>query len=228
MVQPGVRPFGLAAPDLDFGVEGVEVLRYAAVPTLIFKLRIESTDGQPIQSVSLNTQIRIAAPQRRYTPAEQAGLVELFGEPRRWADTLKSLLWTHTTLQVPTFEGSTLVDMPVVCTYDFEVASAKYFHALANSEVQLELLFSGTVFYAGDFGLQVARIPWEKEARFALPVRCWKELMEHYFPNSAWLRLRRDVFERLRAYRADQGLPTWEAALERLLEGVEQPREGGQ
>lgn len=43
-------------------------------------------------------------------------------------------------------------------------------------------------------------------------------MMEHYFPNSAWLRLRKDVFDQLYAYKAQQGLPTWEATLENLLQ----------
>jgi hypothetical protein len=210
-------------PDLDFKVEGAEVLEFAAVPSLLFKLRIENLEEEPIRSVALNTQIRIAATQRPYERAEQERLLELFGEPSRWKDTLRSLLWTHTVLQVPPFSGSTVADMPVPCTYDLEVVAAKYFYALEAGEVPLEFLFSGTVFYAGEGGrLQVERISWEKEAEFRLPVRLWKEMIEHYFPNSAWIRLRRDAFDRLYDYKIRKGLPTWEAAVEALLRAGEQ------
>jgi len=209
-------------PNLDFGVEGADVLEFAAVPSLLFKLRIENLEEDSIRSVTLNSQIRIVATQRRYDAAEQERLLEVFGETHRWGNTLRSLLWTHTTLQVPPFSRSTVVDMPVACTYDFEVVAAKYFHALQDGEVPLEFLFSGTVFYAGEGGwLQVARISWEKEARFRLPVRLWKEMMEHYFPNSAWVRLRRDAFDRLYDYKVRRGLPTWEAAVEALLRASE-------
>jgi hypothetical protein len=210
-------------PDLDFAVEGAEVLEFAAVPSLLFKLRIENLEEEPIRSVALNTQIRIAATRRHYDAAEQERLLELFGEPSRWKDTLRSLLWTHTVLQVPPFSGSTVADMPVPCTYDLEVVAAKYFYALEDGEVPLEFLFSGTVFYAGEDGrLQVARISWEKEAEFRLPVRLWKEMMEHYFPNSAWIRLHRDAFDQLYDYKIRKGLPTWEAAVEALLRASEQ------
>jgi hypothetical protein len=210
-------------PDLEFRVEGAEVLKFAAVPSLLFKLRIENGEEEPIRSVALNTQIRIAATQRHYDAMEQERLLEVFGQPNRWRNTLRSLLWTHTVLQVPPFSGSTVVDMPVPCTYDLEVIAAKYFYALEDGEVPLELLFSGTVFYAGENGrLQVARISWEKEAEFRLPVRLWKEMMEHYFPNSAWIRLRKDAFDRLYDYKAHRGLPTWEAAIEALLHASEQ------
>jgi Family of unknown function (DUF6084) len=210
-------------PDLDFEVEGAEVLEFAAVPSLLFKLRIENLEEEPVRSVALNTQIRIAATQRPYERAEQERLLELFGEPSRWKDTLRSLLWTHTVLQVPPFSGSTVADMPVPCTYDLEVVAAKYFYALEAGEVPLEFLFSGTVFYAGEGGrLQVERISWEKEAEFRLPVRLWKEMIEHYFPNSAWIRLRRDAFDRLYDYKIRKGLPTWEAAVEALLRASEQ------
>src|ERR671917_2590396 len=210
-------------PDLDFRVEDAEVLEFAAVPSLLFKLRIENLEEEPVRSVALNTQIRIATTQRHYAATEQERLLEVFGEPHRWRNTLRSLLWTHTTLQVPPFSGSTVVDMPVPCTYDLEVAGAKYFYALEDGEVPLEFLFSGTVFYAGEGGrLQVERISWEKEAEFRLPVRLWKEVMEHYFPNRAWIRLRRDAFDRLYDYKVRMGLPSWEAAVEALLRASEQ------
>lgn len=210
-------------PDLDFRVEGAEVLEYAAVPSLQFKLRIENLQEEPIRTVSLNTQVRIAARQRHYEAVEQARLKELFGDPHRWRETLRSLLWTHTVLQVPRFSGSTVVDMPVTCTYDLEVVAAKYFYALEDGEVPLEFLFSGTVFYAAEGGrLQTARISWEKEAEFRLPVRLWKEMMDHYFPNSAWIRLHRDAFDRLYDYKIRMGLPTWEATVEALLRASEQ------
>jgi hypothetical protein len=210
-------------PDLEFRVEGAEVPEYAAVPSLLFKLRIENLEEEPIRSVALNTQIRIAATQRHYEAAEQERLLELFGEPSRWKDTLRSLLWTHTVLQVPRFSGSTVVDMPVTCTYDLEVVAAKYFYALENGEVPLEFLFSGTVFYAIEGGrLQTTRISWEKEAEFRLPVRLWKEMIYRYFPNSAWVRLRKDAFDQLYDYKVRKGLPTWEATVEALLRASEQ------
>lgn len=210
-------------PDLDFRVEGAEVLEYAAVPSLLFKLRVENLEGEPIRSVSLNTQIRIAARQRHYEAAEQERLRELFGEPHRWGETLRSLLWTHTVLQVPRFSGSTVVEMPVPCTYDLEVVAAKYFYALEDGEVPLEFLFGGTVFYAAEDGrLQTARISWEKEAEFRLPVGLWKEMMDHYFPNSAWIRLRKDTFDELYDYKVRMGFLTWEAAMEALLRASEQ------
>jgi hypothetical protein len=210
-------------PNLDFRVEGAEVQEFAAVPSLLFKLRVENLEDEPIRSVALNTQIRIAATQRHYDAMEQERLLELFGEPSRWKDTLRSLHWTHTTLQVSAFSGRTVADLPVPCTYDLEVVAAKYFYALEDGEVPLEFLFSGAVFYAEEDGrLQVVRISWEKEAEFRLPVRLWKEMMDQYFPNSAWIRLRRDAFDQLYDYKIRKGLPTWEAAVEALLRASEQ------
>ena len=210
-------------PDLEFKLEGAEVADFAAIPSLVFKLRIENLEDEPVRSVALNTQIRIATTGRHYEAAEQERLLELFGEPSRWKDTLRSLLWTHTVLQVPQFSGSTVVDMPVACTYDLEVVAAKYFYALEDGEVPLEFLFSGTIFYAGEDGrLQTTRISWEKEAEFRLPVRLWKEMMDQYFPNSAWVRLRKDAFDQLYDYKVRKGLPTWEATVEALLRASEQ------
>jgi hypothetical protein len=204
-------------PDLDFRVEHAEMLPYAATPSLQFRLAITNTTPEPIRSVLLNTQIRIAPQARHYTRGEQGALLELFGEVARWGETLRSLLWAHATLIVPPFDERTVVDLPVPCSYDFEVASSKYFAALEGGPVPLEFLFSGTMFYAGAVGLQAAQISWEKEARYDLPVAVWQQTMGHYFPNSAWLRLRRETFDRLARYKAQHSLPTWDAALEQLL-----------
>ena len=46
--------------------------------------------------------------------------------------------------------------------------------------------------------------------------------MELYYPNSAWLCLRKDVFDRLYRYKSRRGLPTWEQALECLLRGADE------
>ncbi|HEY3080973.1 MAG TPA: DUF6084 family protein [Chloroflexota bacterium] len=207
-------------PDLRFRVEGAEASAFAAAPTLLLKLRVENAGAEPIRSLTLNAQVRIRTAQRSYDAEERSRLRELFGEPPRWSATLRSMLWTQTTLVVPPFEREALVDLPLACTYDFEVASAKYLAALHDGEVPLELLFSGTVFYTDAAGLQVEQIPWDREARFPLPVRVWREAIEKHFPNSAWLRLRRDVFDRLYAYKVGRGLPTWESAIEALLRGA--------
>src|ERR687890_547196 len=214
-------------PDLDFEVESADVLPYAAVPTILFKLGVRNgVEGEEIDSISLRTQIRIAAAQRSYEQTEQGKLRELFGEPHQWKDTLRSLLWTNTDTIVTRFAGGRVFEMPVTCTYDFDVVGTKYFAALEDGEIPLEFLFSGTVFYRKDGGaLQVAQISWEKEAQFRLPVRLWKEMMDHYFPNSAWIRLRRDAFDRLYDYKVRKGLPTWEAAVEALLRASEQEAE---
>jgi hypothetical protein len=119
---------------------------------------------------------------------------------------------------VPQFKESTVVDLPVPCTFDFNVAATKYFAALAEGDVPLNLMFSGTIFYeAVAEGLQVEQISWDRETKFRLPVQVWKEMMDVYYPNSAWLCLQRDVFEKLAQYKMDRGIPTWEQALERLL-----------
>ncbi|HXW91564.1 MAG TPA: DUF6084 family protein [Terriglobales bacterium] len=206
-------------PELSFQIEGVEVAPWAAAPQLTFKLRLTAaTADERIHTVALRCQIQIEVTRRRYAAQEQAALQDLFGEPKRWAQTLRSLLWTHASVVVPAFAGSTVTDLPVPCTFDFNVAATKYFYGLTEGEIPLNLLFSGTVFYArADGGLQVAPIAWEKEARCKLPVKVWREMMDAYYPNSAWLCLRRDVFERLYRYKMRLGIPTWEQALEAAL-----------
>jgi hypothetical protein len=210
-------------PDLNFRVEGVEPQRFAAVPTLLFKLRVTENvakwaEPTPIHTIVLRCQVRLEPGRRRYSPGEQERLLDLFDVPERWGQTVRPMLWTHVSAVVPPFTGSDTVDLPVPCSYDFNLAATKYFSALEDGDLPLCFLFSGTIFHETEHApLQVAQIPWEKEAYFRLPVTVWRELMEHYHPNSAWLCLRKDVFDLLRHYKSREGLPTWEQTLEHLL-----------
>ena len=206
-------------PDLSFQIEKAEPQRFTVAPTLLFKLRISNAvANETIHSVALRCQIQLEVTRRQYSAEDQKQLSDLFGDAARWGQTLKTMLWTHASVVAPAFQDSAVVDLPVPCTFDFNVAATKYFQGLADGDVPLCFLFSGTVFYAdGDGPLQVAPIPWDKEARFRLPVKSWREMMDIYYPNTAWLCLRRDVFERLYQYKVEHGIPTWEQALERML-----------
>jgi len=209
-------------PDLSFRIEGASVVPFAVVPIIAFQLHVENGESnETIHTVALRCQIQIEVTRRRYAPAEQERLVDLFGHPDRWSQTLRNLLWTHATVMVPAFEGaSTTVALQVPCTFDFNVAATKYFEGITDGEIPLNMLFSGTVFYApGDGPLQVAPISWEREARYKLPLKLWREMMDAYYPNSAWINLHRDAFERLYRYKMQHGLLTWEQALEQVLAG---------
>ena len=207
----------VGTPQLDFDVERVEAVEHAAVPTLAFHVRIDA-GGAEVRSLALNVQLRIVAQRRGYDETERERLFELFGVPADWGRTLRSLRWLTTSLTVPAFADATTVELPVPCTYDFEVVASKYLDALAGGEVPLELLFSGTVFFAGAGGsLQVVHVPWDREARCSLPVAVWRNALDYAFPGTAWLRIRRDLFERLKAYKSTRALLTWDAALEELL-----------
>jgi len=206
-------------PDLAITVASVDVIPFAAAPALAFKLRVANKDAaEAIHTVVLRAQIRIEVAKRRYTEEEQAGLRDLFGTPDRWGQTLKPLLWTNASAVVPQFRGETTVDLQVPCTFDFSVATTKYFHGLEDGEIPVLLMFSGTVFYADEEGsLRVAPISWDKEAKFRVPLKVWKDMMDAYYPNIAWLCLRRDVFDALHQYKVANGISSWEEVFERLL-----------
>jgi hypothetical protein len=207
------------APELQFEVRDGGVLQHAAVPTLRFVVGIGTVGAAAqVRSVALNVEVRIAATRRRYAESERGKLVDLFGQPEEWGRNLKTLHWTNLTVQVPAFTGTTDVELPITCTYDLEVSASRYFDALEGGEVPLEFLFSGTVFYAGADGrLQVGRIGWDKDCSYRLPVQAWRDMIDRYFPDSAWLRLRRVEFDRLAAYKARHTLLSWEQVVDRLL-----------
>ncbi len=210
--------------DLVFDCVDAQPDRYAAVPTLQLKLRISETTGAQVHAIALRCQIRIEPQRRRYSPEEADGLLELFGEPPRWGDTLKPMQFATVSLMVPSFTGSTEIDLPVPCTYDFEVAASKYLHALGDGEVPLLLLFSGTVFTKGLSGFSVGQVPWHKEATYRLPVSVWREIMDRFFPGAGWIRVRRDTLDALQRFKAVRALTTWDDALEALFKEAGEAR----
>lgn len=210
-------------PELSFRINDVSAMQYAAVPTIAARLKISNAIAdEPIQSISLNCQVQLQTLGRSYSAAEEARLLDLFGERERWGTTMKPLHWTNLVVKVPPFTGETAIDLGLPCSLDFEVAANKYFYGLSEGSIAVLVLFSGTVFYSSDeCAIQIAQIPWDREARFQLPVAVWKGAIDAHYPNSAWLRLTRETFDRLYLYKIARGIPTWDRVVERLLDHAE-------
>lgn len=202
----------------EFSVLGVGAVRYAALPTLSFDVHVSEPSGRQVYLIALSAQVMIEPARRRYDAAAHEKLVELFGPPERWSVTTRSMLWTQLDLLVPSFTGSTTFRAPVTCSYDHEVAAAKYFDALEDGEVPLAFNFNGTIYYRDDDGrLQLSLVPWSCSAEFRMPVATWRELIDHYFPATGWVALQRDTLDALAREKAARGLPTLDACVRELL-----------
>jgi hypothetical protein len=204
--------------ELRFSVVDVHPDPYAASPSLVMRLRISEHSGVRIDAIALRAQIRLDVQRRGYLPDESALLVELFGEPARYAETLRPMLWQHLAQTVTPFEGQTEVEVYIPCSYDFEVAANKYLASLKDGVIPLSLLFNGVVFVDTPAGATPEFVPWSCEARYELPVTVWREAMDIFFPNAAWIRVNRDIFDELRRFKTSMGLITWDAVLDRLCE----------
>lgn len=202
----------------EFTVLDVFAEQYAATPQLTARLRITETTGQVVHAMALRCQVRIEPQRRPYSEADESGMRALFGDRERWADTLRPFLWMQCNTTVQGFTGSAEVDLPLPCSYDFDVIGSRYLHAVRDGEVPLSLMFSGTVFTRGIAGFGVEQVPWNCDARYRLPVSVWRQMMALYYPNSGWIRLDHDVLERFADYRARHGLTSWEETVHHLLE----------
>ena len=140
--------------------------------------------------------------------------------PADWGTTLRTLLWTRTTLVVPPFTRRHARRPAVPCTYDLEVVGvallrrARGRRGAARVPVQRQRLLRGRGRAAADGADR------RGSARPRTGCRCavWRETMERYFRGTAWVRLRKDA---LRPARRVQGARTrcrrWEDALDALL-----------
>jgi hypothetical protein len=208
-------------PVVDFEVVEARHERHSATPTMIFVCRVSESSGASIYTIALTCQVNLDPARRRYDDDTRARLVELFGEPQRWGATTHSFMWVRQSVLVPSFTGEASFEIPVVCTYDLEVSSAKYFHSLSDGVVPLTFLMSGSIFYREVGGaLRVIPVPWDKQARFALPVATWREMIEGHYPNTTWIRLRRDTLEALERHKALEGLHSFDDTVADLLRGI--------
>jgi hypothetical protein len=209
---------GPVAPEPEFEVIGASGRRHAAVPALEFDVQVTEPGGRRVYLIALIAQIMIEPARRSYDAETHEALIELFGPPERWAVTTRSLVWHKADVLVPTFTGSTTFRIPVPCTYEFELAAAKYFYSLPDGEAPLGFNFNGTVFYEQDERLQMSLVPWACSAEFRLPVATWRELVEHYYPRTAWVTLHDDTLTALQAEKRKRRLSTVDATVARLLE----------
>jgi len=206
--------------ELTFGCTGAHATRFAATPTLTFALNITERTGVRVHAIALRCQIRIEPHRRRYSADEARRLNDLFGDTARWAETVKPIQLATVSAMVTGFTSLTEIELPVPCSYDLEVASARYLQGLDDGTIPLLLLFSGTVFIAQGESFSVELIPWSAEASYRMPVSTWQDVVNEHFPGSAWLRCSRETLDALSVFKAARALPTWDATLSALLEAA--------
>lgn len=207
-------------PDLKFEIIASRVKQYAAVPTLVFDLQITNeTENEEVYAAALKCQVIIEAVKRRYDEEAKDRLYELFGGAERWHETLRTTFWQIVTVPLPRFTNKTVVEINVPCSEDQGMAAGKYFYAVRDGLIPLAFLFSGTLFYKNPDGeLQITLIPWEKEAFCKMPAALWQEMMDLHFPNTRWLTIRKDLYEKLVEYKSFHNYPSLENCVESLLE----------
>jgi hypothetical protein len=207
-----------APPALEFAMLGAEPIEHAATPGIRFHLHVSEPEGREVYAIALSTQIQIEPARRTYADAERERLVELFGTPDRWGATTHSFQWARVESLVPSFTESTAFTVEVACTYDLEVASAKYFDALRDGAVPLALHFNGTVLYRGaDDRLQVVLVPWSCSIQWRMPIEVWRRTIDAHYPGGGWIRLQRETLDALARVKAERGLHTFDDTVRDLL-----------
>jgi Family of unknown function (DUF6084) len=209
----------IALPEPEFAVLGARTVRHAATPMLSLDLQVQEPSGRPVYMIALTIHVMIEPARRRYDDAARERLLELFGPPERWAVTTRSLVWCQLDVLVPAFTGSTTVPVPIACSYDLELAAAKYFDSLPDGEAPLALHFNGTIYYpSDDGGLQMVLVPWNKSIDFRMPISVWRDTIDHYYPNTGWVAVRRQTLAALQRAKLQRGLATLDGAVAALLE----------
>jgi Family of unknown function (DUF6084) len=209
-----------AAPAPEFEIAGASHVPFAASPTMLFEAIATEPTGAAIQSIALTAQVMIEPARRGYDAETRARLTELFGPPASWAPSTSGLPWARVAAAVPGFTGATRFSLEVPCTYDLEVAAAKYFYAVKDGEVPLTFHFNGNVFFHGglDGRLQVMPISWTTSSQYRMPVQAWRAMIAEHYPGGGWIRVSDETLRSLHERRAQRGLPSLDACVAELLE----------
>jgi hypothetical protein len=216
---PSLPPTQASIPEPEFQVVGVRAMRHAAAPTLMIDLQVEEPAGRPVYMIALTIQVIIEPARRSYDAETRERLLELFGTPERWVVSTTNLVFAQVDVVVPAFTGSVTVPVPIACHYDLELAAAKYLQALPDGAAPMALHFNGIVYYPAESGgLQMTLVPWSTSIDFRMPVSVWRETIDHYYPNTAWLGVRTQTLQTLQREKLHRGLPTLDACLSALLE----------
>jgi hypothetical protein len=211
-----VSEVAVVAPE--FSIIGVTAEPYAATPLLRFELEVSEPSGREIYTIALSAQVQIDADRRSYDPETRERLRDLFGEKERLPATAGALQIARVDVLVPSFTGVGRFTLSLPVSADLEFAASRYLTALPGGVVPMTFNFNGSIFYCGDDDrLQVTLVPWSCDARFRVPEATWRDLIEKRFAGSGFIRLQADTIERLRRHRAEQGLPTFDAAIAELL-----------
>ena len=207
----------IPAPTLE--ITGAAHVPFSAAPTMRFQALAQEPDAIPVQSMALSVQVMIDPARRGYDPLTRERLAELFGPPERWAPSTSGLAWARVAVTVPAFCGQAGFGIEVPCTYDLEVAAAKYFYTLDDGVVPLSFHFNGNVFYRDHDGrLQMTPISWSTTAGYRMDVAVWQAMIAEHYPGGGWVRVGDDTLRRLHALRAQRGLATVDGLLRELLE----------
>jgi hypothetical protein len=206
-------------PEPEFSVLSMNAVKYAAAPMLNFDLHVTESSGRQVYMIALTIQVMLEPARRSYDDATRERLKGLFGEPERWSVTTRSLVWAQVDVVVPAFTAATTVTVPIACSYELEVAAAKYFHSLTDGEVPLAFHFNGTIYYKDyDGQMQMVLVPWTRSCDYRMPVSVWQDMIAMYYPNTAWIALNGATIDALQSEQVNRGLATADALIMRLLE----------
>jgi hypothetical protein len=138
-------------PDLSFQIEGVQAVRLRA-PLLGFDLRVTNTAASAYTPSPSGARSRLRRTRRRYGAKDQERLQDLFGEPHRWGQTLRTMLWTQASVDRARFHGRAPCGAAGALHLRLQCGRVKYFQGLEEGEIPLCFQFSGTVFYESATG----------------------------------------------------------------------------
>ncbi len=126
---------------------------------------------------------------------------------------------TIASVTVPAFTDECVIDLPVGCSYDFNLAATKYFYGLEAGEFLCCCCSAArSSFATARATCRSVRSPNTRRPATVFPVGTWRALMERYYSGTVPLSLSREVFDEVYRFKRRHALASWDDTVRLLLE----------
>ena len=134
-------------------------------------------------------------------------LVELFGEPERWASTTDELplgAGRRARARLRRARPSSSSPSPAPTTSSSPRRSTSTGSPTARR--RCASTSTARVFYEAEDGrLQIVQLPWDRSAALRMPVEAWRRMIDAHYPYRGWVRCTRRRSTRLSGARRERG-----------------------
>ncbi len=198
-------------PKISMEVEGLKPLLYSVAPSAVLQLRFFNRNSS-MEIVSVIARLRVFV---EY-PLNVGG---------DWPELVRELL-TYGQIMTQPFTEETLCEAYIPITAEMDAALLLRFSGRSVKKLPIVVTLEGFALYRnrGDGRVLYYMLPTDPplEARYILGFEDWSNIVRTFYGSDLiWIKIRRDVLERLEEYKRKKFYPSYSEMLDDIMNTVE-------